>query len=98
MPDEAAVLDKLRECTDPEIPLNIVDLGLVYGLDVSGGRVTVRLTLTSPHCPLAGFLAEEVRAKVLEVEGVTSAKVALVWDPPWTPERIRRDTRDALGI
>jgi metal-sulfur cluster biosynthetic enzyme len=92
------VTEKLRECYDPEIPLNIVDLGLVYGVDVQEDEVRVRMTLTSSHCPLAGYLAENVRRKILEIDGVASADVQLVWDPPWSPERISREAKDALGV
>jgi metal-sulfur cluster biosynthetic enzyme len=91
------VYEKLKECYDPEIPLNIVDLGLVYDVKAEAGRVSVRMTLTSSHCPLAGFLAEQVRSKLLEIDGVSSADVELVWDPPWTPDRIRREIRDAFA-
>jgi FeS assembly SUF system protein len=92
------VLEKLKECYDPEIPINIVDLGLVYDTAVEGDSVQVKMTLTSPHCPLAGMLSDEVERKLLEVEGVGRARVELVWDPPWSPERISRETRDSLGF
>jgi FeS assembly SUF system protein len=92
------VLERLKECYDPEIPINIVDLGLVYDVTVEDDQIHVRMTLTSPHCPLAGVLSEEVEAKVKEIEGVGSVRVELVWDPPWTPDRISRETRDSLGF
>ncbi len=92
------VREKLKECYDPEIPLNIVDLGLVYGVSIEGDSVHVDMTLTSAHCPLAGVLAENVRAKLTEIDGVKSADVKLVWDPPWTPDRISQEAKDALGL
>jgi len=92
------ILERLKECYDPEIPINIVDLGLVYDVAVEGESVHVRMTLTSQHCPLAGVLSEEVESKLKEIEGVKNARVELVWDPPWTPERISRETRDSLGF
>lgn len=98
MPTREQILDRLKECYDPEIPINIVDLGLVYDVAVDGGSVLVRMTLTSPHCPLAGVLSAEVESKLREIEGVKDAAVELVWDPPWTPERISRETRDSLGF
>jgi FeS assembly SUF system protein len=92
------ILEKLKECYDPEIPINIVDLGLVYDVSIEDDSVHVRMTLTSPHCPLAGVLSNEVERRLAEVEGVGRAEVELVWDPPWTPERISRETRDSLGF
>jgi FeS assembly SUF system protein len=92
------VLERLKECYDPEIPINVVDLGLVYDVMVDGDQVHVQMTLTSPHCPLAGVLSAEVEDKLKEIEGVGSARVELVWDPPWTPDRISRDTRESLGF
>ena len=81
------VIEVLRTVFDPEIPVNIYELGLVYGIDVlPDGHVDVRMTLTSPACPVAGTLPPEVESKVRGVPGVTSANVAVVWDPPWDME------------
>jgi FeS assembly SUF system protein len=89
----------MRTCYDPEIPVNIYELGLIYGVDVQEtGDVTVRMTLTSPACPVAGSLPGEVQAKVGAIPGVKSAKVELVWDPPWTPERMSEAARVQLGM
>src|SRR4029077_16034837 len=77
------VITVLRTCYDPEIPVNIHELGLIYGVDITpAGTVTVRMTLTSPMCPVAGSLPPEVEAKIRAVPGVTGAKVEIVWDPP----------------
>ena len=92
------IKEKLRECYDPEIPINIVDLGLVYDIRIEGDAVTVRMTLTAPGCPLAGSIVEDVRRKLLELEGVGKAEVELVWDPQWTPERISEEAKDTLGF
>ncbi|MBX3396652.1 MAG: DUF59 domain-containing protein [Phycisphaerae bacterium] len=74
----------LRTIRDPEIPVNIVELGLIYQLDVSGtGSIAIRMTLTTPNCPVAGDLLREVEQKVRGVDGVTEARVDLVWEPPW---------------
>jgi len=98
MVDSQKIKDKLRECYDPEIPINIVDLGLVYGIEVDGDAVKVRMTLTAPGCPLAGSITEDVRRKLLEIDGVRKAEVELVWDPPWSPERISEETKETLGF
>ena len=92
------VMEALKTCYDPEIPINIVDLGLVYDVQVQDDRVRIALTLTSPHCPLAGVLQEDVRRKLESLDGVRHADVNLVWEPPWTPDRIRPDAKMELGI
>jgi FeS assembly SUF system protein len=92
------VIDTLRTVYDPEIPVNIYELGLVYGIDASSEDVVVRMTLTSPGCPVAGTLPMEVESKVEEIPGVKSAKVELVWDPPWNPDMISEAGKLQLGI
>lgn len=78
------IYDTLRTIRDPEIPVNIVELGLIYRMDVTeSGDTAVQMTLTTPNCPVAGDLLKEVEQKVRAVEGVSSAKVDLVWEPPW---------------
>jgi FeS assembly SUF system protein len=94
-----AVLEQLREVRDPEIPVNIVELGLVYSLDVEDdGSVHVRMTLTAPGCPVAGSLVEEVQQRLLATRGVTRAKTELVWEPAWTMERMSEGARLELGL
>jgi FeS assembly SUF system protein len=89
----------LRTCYDPEIPVNIYELGLIYSVEVSPvGAVSVRMTLTSPACPVAGSLPPEVQAKIKAVPGVTSARVDVVWEPPWDKSRMSDDARLMLGI
>ncbi len=96
---EEKVVEALRTVYDPEIPVNIHELGLVYGIDVGGdGRVVVRMTLTSPGCPVAGSLPPEVEAKIRKIPGVKSARVELVWDPPWSPEMMSEAARLQLGL
>ncbi len=91
--------EALKKCFDPEIPVNIWELGLIYSVDVSPEHdVTVRMTLTAPACPVAGTLPGEVEAKVLSVPGVKSAKVELVWDPPWHPDMMSRLAKVMLGM
>lgn len=96
---EERVVAVLRTVYDPEIPVNIYELGLIYDLTVDpSGAVAIRMTLTSPMCPVAEALPGEVRAKVVAVPGVTSAKVDLVWDPPWGKDRMSEEARLALGL
>jgi FeS assembly SUF system protein len=96
---EEQVIDALRCVYDPEIPVNIYELGLVYNVDVGGnGDVLVRMTLTSPGCPVAGYLPTDVENRVLAVPGVTSARVELVWDPPWNPGMMSDAAKLQLGM
>ncbi|WIG57343.1 MAG: PaaD-like protein (DUF59) involved in Fe-S cluster assembly [Ktedonobacterales bacterium] len=92
------VLIALRECYDPEIPVNIVDLGLVYTLKVEGTVVDVTMTLTSIGCPVGPEVMAEVEGRVKDVPGVEACNVTLTYDPPWTPERMSEDARWELGI
>jgi FeS assembly SUF system protein len=93
------IIAALRTCYDPEIPVNIYEMGLIYDIDVNpSGDVALRMTLTSPACPVAGSLPPEVQAKVAAIPGVRSAKVDLVWDPPWTPERMSEAAKLELGM
>jgi len=94
-----AVIEVLRTVYDPEIPVNIYELGLVYDVDVdASGKVMVRMTLTSPGCPVAGSLIPEVEGKARLVPGVTGAKVELVWDPPWDPSKMSEAAKLQLGM
>lgn len=93
-----AVLDALREVVDPEIGVNVVDLGLVYGVEVQDGVVRVRMTMTSPACPLGSYLAGEARERILaHVPGAVAVDVALVWEPPWDPGMMSDAARRQLG-
>jgi probable FeS assembly SUF system protein SufT len=100
---ENAVWDALKTCYDPEIPVNIVDLGLVYDLSVeptpAGGRqIEVKMTLTAPGCGMGPVIAEDARARIAALPGVESARVHIVWDPAWTPQMISDDGRKVLGL
>jgi FeS assembly SUF system protein len=93
------VLEALGTVFDPEIPVNIRDMGLIYDVIVdTNGRVGVRMTLTAPACPAAQSLPVEVREKAAAVPGVTEAKVEIVWDPPWTKERMTEAAKLQLGL
>ena len=96
---EAQVIEALRACFDPEIPVNIHELGLIYSVTIDdGGMVNIRMTLTSPHCPAAQSLPPEVEARVKGVPGVTGAKVEVVWDPPWNPSMMSEAAKLELGM
>ncbi len=98
--NEAEVIDALRECYDPEIPVNIYDLGLVYNIDLDhdSGHVEITMTLTAMGCPMAGEVISEVEMRVMEVENVTACKVNMTFDPPWSPERMTEDAKWELGM
>ena len=96
---EAPIIEMLHTCFDPEIPVDIYELGLIYGIDVQpSGEVNIRMTLTSPGCPVAGSLPGEVQEKVRSVPGVTEARVELVWDPPWCMEKMSEAAKLQLGM
>ena len=93
------VEDALRGVYDPEIPVNIYELGLIYELEVSaGGVVEVKMTLTTPNCPAAGAMPAEIEAKLRALEGVSDVHVELVWDPPWDKSRMSEAARLELGL
>lgn len=101
--DENSVMAVLRNCYDPEIPVNIVDLGLVYDLDIeprpSGkSAVAVKMTLTAPGCGMGGAIAGDAQHKLLELPGIEEAHVEIVWDPPWNPAMITDAGKKILGI
>ena len=97
------VLTALKDCYDPEIPVNIVDLGLIYGVKFDPAEdekqdVTIDMTLTSPGCPAHVTIGEQVKDRLQQLPGVRNASVNVVWTPPWTPERLSADARKQLGI
>jgi FeS assembly SUF system protein len=96
---EAKIVDALKTCYDPEIPVDIYELGLIYGVDVDpSGSVEVKMTLTSPNCPSAMELPGMVEAKVRSIPGVMDAQVEVVFDPPWEPSRMSEAARLQLGM
>lgn len=97
---EAEVMDALHECYDPEIPVNIVDLGLVYNVDINNepGLVEITMTLTAMGCPMAGDVIDEIEMRVGQVENVQSCKVNMTFDPPWSPDRMTEDAKWELGM
>jgi FeS assembly SUF system protein len=96
---ERKVIAALKTCFDPEIPVNVYELGLIYDLKVSPpGEVAIQMTLTAPNCPVAGSLPKDVEAKVRAVPGVTGVKLELVWDPPWDRTRMSDAAKLQLGF
>jgi len=98
MVDEKKVWETLKNCYDPEIPINIVDLGLVYDVQIDGDVVKVKMTLTAPGCPMHSVIAQDVRAKLLALKGVKDAVVDVVWDPPWSPDMMSDQAKAKLGF
>jgi len=92
------VMDALTHVIDPELGLDFVELGLIYGVEIDGSTVRVTYTLTAPGCPIGPYVAEQIEEFVGEVEGVERVECQLTFDPPWTPERISDDARFALGL
>jgi len=98
-PGEEEIREALRDCYDPEIPVNMVDLGLLYGLDVSeDGHVRIDMALTTIGCPEAENMVRQVQQRVEEMPGVQSCAVSLVWNPPWNPEMMTEDGRVMMRI
>ncbi len=92
------VLDSLKECMDPEIPINIVDMGLIYGIDVKDdNKVDIKMTMTTRGCPLHDTLVSDVKRYVNKVQGVVGVNVEIVWEPPWTPERMSEEGKKLIN-
>jgi metal-sulfur cluster biosynthetic enzyme len=94
---ERLITENLKQIYDPEIPMNIVDLGLIYGFEWAGDDVKLKMTLTAPGCPVAGILAEEVKTAIEKVPNVHAATVEMIWDPPWSPERMSEFAKRQFG-
>lgn len=93
------VIEVLKTCYDPEIPVDIYEMGLIYDVNIDpAGSVEINMTLTSPHCPAAASLPSDVQARVSTVPGVTDVRVAVVWDPTWTPDMMSEAAKLQLGM
>jgi len=96
---EEKIIERIKSIYDPEIPVNIYELGLIYDLEVNeGGKVIIKMTLTTPACPVAEALPMEVQEKVLALEGVEEVDLQLVWSPPWTKDRMTDEARLTLDM
>src|SRR5436309_2577945 len=95
---ETQVVEALKECYDPEIPVNLVDLGLIYDIKIIDDWVGVKMTLTSPGCGMSGMISLNVRNRLLKVAGVKDADVRIVWEPAWTPTRMSAEAKKKLGM
>lgn len=98
MPTQEEVYDVLRTCYDPEIPVNIVDLGLVYDVQVNDQKIDVKMTLTTQGCGMGGYITSEAEQKILDLPDVQEAKVELVWEPPWEPSMMSLEAKKTLGM
>jgi len=92
------VIKALKNCYDPEIPVNIVDLGLIYDLQIENGNVKITMTLTTPFCPVIPWVLDQIKNEVMKVKGVKNVEINLVWEPRWTPDRMSEEAKLILGI
>ncbi len=97
-PTRETVLEALKGCYDPEIPVNIVDLGLIYNLNIKDGDVSVKMALTAPGCPMGLYIVEQVKQTVMKLKDIRHVDVEIVDTPPWTPDRMTDEGRKALGF
>ena len=95
---EEKIVEVLKTVRDPEIPVDIHSMGLIYGIELDGGEVRIEMTLTTPNCPVAESLPNEVKEKVAALDGVDTVQVDLVWDPPWTVEKLSEAARLEMGL
>lgn len=98
MPDQETIYEALKTVTDPEVGINIVDMGLIYGLEIEDTKVDVFMTLTSPGCPAGPQILSQVDTAVRDLDGVEEVDVNVIWTPPWSPEMLSDEARDELGI
>ena len=98
MIDERQVIDKLKNCIDPELGINIVDLGLIYSVGIDDSRVNVLMTLTTPGCPLDSYFVRDITDKLKTIKGVKDVSVELTFEPPWSPVKMSTESKDLLGF
>jgi metal-sulfur cluster biosynthetic enzyme len=98
MPDQEAAYAALKQIYDPEVGINIVDMGLIYSLDIQDNKVDVTMTLTSPGCPVGPQILEQVDNSLKALEGVEEVDIKVVWSPPWSPDMLSEEAKDQLGI
>jgi len=98
MPEQALIYEKLKEIYDPEVGINIVDMGLIYSLDIADSKVEITMTLTSPGCPAGAQILSQIDSQVKTVDGIEDVDIKVVWSPPWSPDMLSEEARDQLGI
>lgn len=92
------IIEKLKECLDPELGVNIVDLGLIYGVNIDGSRINVVMTMTTPGCPLDSYFTQDITKRLKTIKGISDVSVEMTFEPPWTPSNMSEETRDLLGF
>jgi metal-sulfur cluster biosynthetic enzyme len=98
MPGQEAVYEMLKQVYDPEVGINIVDMGLIYGVEIEGNKIDLIMTLTSPACPAGPHILQQVDDKLKEMEGIEDVDIRVVWTPPWSPDMLSEEAKDQLGI
>lgn len=98
MVTQEEIIDKLRQCLDPELGINIVDLGLVYSINIDSSRVGVLMTLTTAGCPLESYFVQDITSKLKLLKGVSDVSVELTFEPPWSPTKMSPESKDLLGF
>jgi metal-sulfur cluster biosynthetic enzyme len=98
MPGQEAVYEILKQVYDPEVGINIVDMGLIYGVEIEGNKIDLIMTLTSPACPAGPHILQQIDDKLKEMEGVEDVDIRVVWTPPWSPDMLSEEAKDQLGI
>jgi metal-sulfur cluster biosynthetic enzyme len=98
MLDQEVIYESLKQIYDPEVGINIVDMGLIYSLDIEGSKVGITMTLTSPGCPAGPQILGQVDSALKALEGIEDVDIQVVWSPPWSPDMLSEDARDQLGI
>jgi FeS assembly SUF system protein len=92
------VIKVLKGCYDPEIPVNVYDLGLIYDIQIKDDSIFIKMTLTAPGCPMARMISYDIEEKLKKIKGVKDVRIDVVWDPPWTPDRMSNEAKILLGI
>jgi metal-sulfur cluster biosynthetic enzyme len=98
MPGQEAVYEMLKQVYDPEVGINIVDMGLIYGVEIEGKKIDLIMTLTSPACPAGPHILNQVDSMLKEMEGIEDVDIRVVWTPPWSPDMLSEEAKDQLGI
>jgi len=98
MVTQEQVIEKLKRCLDPELGINIVDLGLVYGISIDGPKVAIIMTLTTPGCPLDSYFVRDITSKLKSIKEISDVAVELTFEPPWAPSKMSEESKDILGF